>query len=106
MAKEYKRLDRIDKDNAAKGNPTSLADEYRSKKINEMAQEIILNNQRAASAQPRPGAGAGTATPAAPANDGGLPAAAQAQLRSGVNTTFSNGQVWTLDSSGNPKRVK
>jgi hypothetical protein len=105
MAKEYRRLARIDKDNAEKGNPTSLAEAFKNQKINEMAQGIV-DGRAAAPAQPRPGAGAGTATPAAPANDGGLPAAAQAQLRSGVNTTFSNGQVWTLDSSGNPKRVK
>lgn len=63
MAKEYRRLARIDKDNAEKGNPTSLAEAYKNQKINEMAQGIV-DGQAAAPAQPRPGAGASAAPPA------------------------------------------
>jgi hypothetical protein len=44
----------------------------------------------------------GGAQPAAPA----LPAAAAAQLRKGANTVFGNGQVWTLDATGKPQRIK
>ena len=43
--------------------------------------------------KPKPGA-AVSATP--PAN----------MLKKGVNTTFQNGQTWTLDANGNPKQVK
>lgn len=63
MAKEYRRLARIDKDNAEKGNPTSLAEAYKNQKINEMAQGIV-DGRAAAPAQPRPGAGASAAQPA------------------------------------------
>jgi len=35
-----------------------------------------------------------------------LPAAARSQLQIGHNTTFGNGQIWTLDAQGNPKQVK
>lgn len=33
----------------------------------------------------------------------GLPVS---KLKNGVNTTFGNGQTWTLDADGNPKQVK
>lgn len=36
---------------------------------------------------------------------GGLPAAAKSQLKEGVNTTFGNGQVWTL-KNGQEQRVQ
>jgi hypothetical protein len=49
-----------------------------------------------------PGAQSGADAGAQPA----LPPAAAAQLRRGVNTTFGNGQVWTLDASGKPAQVK
>lgn len=39
-----------------------------------------------------------------PQGDGGLPAAARAQLREGQITTFQNGQRWTL-RGGKPQRV-
>ena len=42
-----------------------------------------------------------SATPSA-----GLPPAAAAQLKAGHNTVFQNGQVWTIDGAGKPKRVK
>jgi hypothetical protein len=45
--------------------------------------------------------GAGNAT-----QTGALPDAAKAQLKKGIDTTFSNGQVWTLDASGQEKRIK
>jgi hypothetical protein len=44
-------------------------------------------------------------TKAAPATEE-LPPQARAQLQKGHDTTFANGQVWTLDDSGNPKRVR
>jgi hypothetical protein len=45
--------------------------------------------------------GAGNAT-----QTGALPDAAKAQLKRGVDTTFGNGQVWTLDANGQEKRIK
>jgi hypothetical protein len=62
MAKEYRRLARIDKDNAEKGNPTSLADAFKNRKINEMAQGIV-DGQAAAPTQPGPAAGAAGSAP-------------------------------------------
>lgn len=94
-----------DRANAKAGKPTNLAEEFKERRIREMMSPSTAPSAPTggAAAQPRPGA----ATPAAPAAGGTtLPAAARAQLKPGVNTTFSNGQVWTLDSSGNPKRVK
>lgn len=102
VRREYNRLATEDRENARAGNPTNLAEEYKNRQI-ASATNIILGATPQPAAQPRPGA----ATPAVPAAGGTtLPAAARAQLKPGVNTTFSNGQVWTLDSSGNPKRVK
>jgi hypothetical protein len=49
------------------------------------------------------------ATPAPPPTaptQNALPAEAIAQLRIGVNTTFANGQVWTLSPDKSPKRIK
>jgi hypothetical protein len=37
---------------------------------------------------------------------GGLPPEAKAQLKAGTDTTFGNGQVWTLDANGQPKQIK
>jgi hypothetical protein len=62
MAKEYRRLARIDKDNAEKGNPTSLAEAFKNRKINEMAQGIV-DGQAAAPTQPGPAAGAAGPAP-------------------------------------------
>lgn len=61
--REHYRLSQQDKDNAAKGNPTNLADAFKNRKINQMAQGIV---DGLAAAQTRPGAGAGTAGPAKP----------------------------------------
>lgn len=52
--------------------------------------------------------------PAAPAvsapipgsTDAGIPEAAKAALKKGEETTFGNGQVWTIDDNGQPKRVR
>jgi hypothetical protein len=60
---DHRNLVQQDKDNAAKGNPTNLADAFKNRKINEMAQGIVDGQ---AAAQTRPGAGAGTAGPAKP----------------------------------------
>lgn len=102
VRREYNRLATQDRENARAGNPTNLAEEYKNRQIVSSTNSILGATPQSA-AQPGPGA----ATPAATAAGGTtLPAAARAQLKPGVNTTFSNGQVWTLDSSGNPKRVK
>lgn len=42
---------------------------------------------------------------APPAGGGTLPAQAQSQLKEGVDTTFGNGQVWTLQN-GQPVRIR
>jgi hypothetical protein len=44
--------------------------------------------------------------PAPPPPQEALPPEAVAQLKPGVNTTFANGQVWTLGPNGQPQRVK
>ncbi len=62
-----------------------------------------------AEVNPRPKPVAPTGIPAAaPAPQAAtLPPQAVAQLKTGVNTTFANGQVWTLDAqTKQPKRVK
>ena len=41
-----------------------------------------------------------------PATGAALPPAAKSQLKPGVDTTFANGQVWTLDANGNEKQVR
>jgi hypothetical protein len=45
------------------------------------------------------------ATPS-PSYTPSLPDAARSQLRQGVITTFGNGQKWTIDQNGQPKRVE
>ena len=63
----------------------------------------------AAALPPAPGSPASqgaTAAPAAPASlPGSLPPEAIANLREGTDTTFENGQVWTI-KNGNPIRLK
>jgi hypothetical protein len=41
-----------------------------------------------------------------PQAGGGLPPEAAAKLKQGVITTFGNGQKWTLDQNGQPKKVQ
>jgi hypothetical protein len=62
---------------------------------------------RAAAPAPAPAAStprAAASTPRAAASSA-LPAAAAAQLKKGVVTTFRNGEQWTLDENGKPKKV-
>lgn len=103
VRREYNRLATQDRENAKTGNPTNLAEEYKNGQISSATNRILGATPQ--SAAPRPSGGTAPASGPAPAV-GTLPAAARSQLKQGVNTTFSNGQVWTLDSSGNPKRVK
>lgn len=66
-----------------------------AQRIQQLEGEIQRRNQQAVSgggAQPAPGGGQ-------------LPAQARAQLKENVNTTFGNGQVWTL-RNGQPTRVR
>ena len=50
-----------------------------------------------------PGSAVKEPTPKTPAVSATPPVSA---LKKGVNTTFKNGQTWTLDKDGNPKQVK
>ena len=98
IRREYNRLASQDRKNG-----TNLAETFKQQQITAGVNSILGGAQTPA--QPRPGTGAPPpSTPAA--GEATLPPAARAQLKAGENTTFSNGQVWTLDGSGNPKRVK
>ena len=55
------------------------------------------------STAPKPTAAPAPAAPAAPAATSTPPVSA---LKSGVDTQFANGQIWTLGDDGKPKRVK
>ena len=98
IRREYNRLASQDRQNG-----TNLAEEFKQRQITAGVNSILGVAQTPA----QPGPGTGAPPPSTPAAGvATLPPAARAQLKAGENTTFSNGQVWTLDGSGNPKRVK
>ena len=98
IRREYNRLASQDRKNG-----TNLAETFKQQQITAGVNSILGGAQTPA----QPGPGTGAPPPSTPAAGvATLPPAARAQLKAGENTTFSNGQVWTLDGSGNPKRVK
>lgn len=84
---------------AAKGNYDTTFQEYQGR-INEASRGRIKPKGTPGIQKPPAGAGAGTT----PSQAGGLPAQALARLQEGHNTTFANGQVWTL-RGGQPVQV-
>jgi hypothetical protein len=60
----------------------------------ELLPSAVPSTAPAATPAPAPAPAAATSTPPVSA------------LKKGMDTTFSNGQVWTLDNDGKPKRVK
>lgn len=102
-----------DKEGAAlKSRQPLLTDDYETviKPWLENVQKWMQDSKRIAeeniAAERKPGVSqAAQGSGAAPAASGGLPAAALGALREGQETTFNNGQVWTLEG-GKAKRIK
>jgi hypothetical protein len=99
--------------------PTDTADAA-IKKLEQFREQVVNNNNQMevqygpdsgytplaagqATASPAPRAPPAAPAPRAPA--AGLPQQARAQLKPGHNTTFANGQVWTI-RNGQPTRVQ
>jgi hypothetical protein len=73
--------------------------------VDQIKREIESGRQAVRATRGELRSGLTTATQPVPGGDA-LPAAARAQLQPNHETTFGNGQVWTLDAAGNPKRVR